>query len=215
MEILRSDGGKYKITDLKPAVRNERRVNVFLDGEFSFSLDVAQVVEFKLKRGMMLSEMELRKLRKASNFGKLYQRTLEWVLMRPRSVRETGDYLRKKKYQRPEYEISDEDIGAVIGRLVSKGYLDDAQFARYYVENRFVKKGVAKKRLMMELREKGVAEDLIVMAFDEVGRNDREEIMKIIAKKRRRYDTDEKLIAYLVRQGFDFELARSSVCEMD
>ena len=41
-----------------------------------------------------------------------------------------------------------------------------------------------------------------------------EEIKKIIAKKRAKYD-DEKLISYLCRQGFSFELAQSLVRETD
>lgn len=205
----------YRVTALKAAVRDEKRVNVFLEDEFYCSLDVAQVVDFKLKVGQVLSEEEATRLRRASNFGKLYQRTLEWVLMRPRSVRETYDYLRRKKFEKPEYEITDEDIEGVVKRLIEKKYLDDRKFANYYIENRFVKKGVARKRLVMELRRKGIGEDLIETAFSDVGRDDVAEIKKIIARKRGRYDTDEKLISYLVRQGFDFELARSSVCGKD
>ena len=86
----------YRITNLKQGVKNPERVNVFVDGVFSFSLDVAQVVDFKLKVGQEISEEKLAELKKASEFGKMYQRTLEWVLIRPRSVRETKDYLIRK-----------------------------------------------------------------------------------------------------------------------
>ena len=205
----------FQITDLKPAARNEHRVNIFIGDKFAFSLDVSQVVDFKLKRGQIITPEELSKYQKASNFGKLYQRTLEWVLSRPHSVRETYDYLRRKKFQKPEYEITDDDIKAVVSRLEEKGYLDDAKFAAYFVENRFQKKGVSKKRLKLELQKKGIAPNLIEEAFGAVSRSDAEEIKKTIIKKRGRYDTDEKLINYLVRQGFDFELARNSVRETD
>lgn len=206
--------GVSVITDLRPAVKNDKRVNIFVDDKFAFSLDVSQVVDFKLKRGQEITEAVLIKYRKASNFGKLYQRTLEWVLSRPRSVRETRDYLKKKQFQKPEYEISNEDIEAVIARLEDKKYLDDAKFTEYFVENRFQKKGISKKRLVLELKQKGIAEAAIDQALSTIGRSDTEEIQKIIAKKRNRYD-DDKLIQYLVRQGFDYELARSSVSETD
>ena len=47
---------------------------------------------------------------------------------------------------------------------------------------------------------------------DEVlnGRNDEDEIRKIVAKKRGKYD-NEKLMAYLCRQGFSYELVREIV----
>ena len=49
-------GRELMITDLKQGVKNPNRVNVFVDGEFAFSLDVTQVVEYKLKIGMVLTE---------------------------------------------------------------------------------------------------------------------------------------------------------------
>lgn len=88
------------ITAIKPAVRDTRRVNVFVDGKFKFSLDIAQMADFKLKVGQVLTEEKLEELVSASNFGKLYQRTLEYVFLRPHSVKEVRDYLKKKQRAR-------------------------------------------------------------------------------------------------------------------
>ena len=54
-------------------------------------------VDFKLKVGLVLTEERLAELKKASEFGKLYQRALEWVLVRPRSEREVRDYLKRRE----------------------------------------------------------------------------------------------------------------------
>ena len=239
-----SGGAVLKITDIKQAVKNENRVNVFVNGKYSFSLDVAQVVDMGVKVGRIVSEDELADFKKASEFSKAYQRALEWVLMRPRSKRELQDYLkrremqgeakeRKKDWER-DREIADliargEDIDAkrlerrterakkrikydfkelITERLIERGYVDDEKFARYYVENRFVKKGVSQKRVKMELMKKGVDTEIIEEVLD--GRDDEEEILKIIAKKRAKYD-DEKLVSYLCRQGFPYQLAQSLV----
>ena len=219
-----------KITNIKQGVKNPNRVNVFVDGEYSFSLDVKQVVDFKIKIGLEIDDGQLTEFKRASEFGKLYQRTLEWVLVRPRSIRETAQYLSRKLKQsssgrssrlssqgsslRPRsncgcpsedcFEFSDE----IVSRLVDKGYLDDRKFAEFWVENRFVKKGVSRKRLSLELMKKGISREIIEEVLDK--RNDEEEILKIIAKKRAKYD-DEKLISYLVRQGFSYQLAQSQV----
>ena len=85
-----------QITDIRQVVKNPERVNVFVDDAFSFSLDVSQVVDFKLKVGMEISEEQLAEYKNASEFGKLYQRALEWVLVRPRSEKEVNDYLMRK-----------------------------------------------------------------------------------------------------------------------
>lgn len=205
-----SPEGPHRVSAIRPAVKNEHRVNIFIDDEFVFSLDVSQVVDYKLKVGKVLDDTEIKKLKKASNFGKLYQRTLEWVLSRPRSVRETRDYLRKKQFDKKEYGITDEDIERVIIKLEEKNYLNDQNFAEYYLENRFRNKGISRKRLELELIKKGISQSDIEEAFQSSPRDETEEIQKIIAKKRQKYD-DEKLINYLVRQGFDYQLASSLV----
>ena len=215
---------KNVITKLSPGVRDQNRVNVFIDDHFDFSLHLAQVVDFKLKVGKVLTSKELKELRAASEFGKLYQRTLEWVLMRPRSIHETRihleqnlkkrELLNRRTGQKPLPLYTSEDISAVITRLESRGYLNDETFARYYLENRSITKGVSTKKLRLELVRKGVSQPLIDRLMSEHIRDDTEEIKKIIAKKASKYDR-ERLIAYLVRHGFDYQLAQDAVREMD
>ena len=198
---------KQKITDLKQGVKNPNRVNVFVDGKFAFSLDVVQVVDFKIKVGKLLEPEELLEYQKASEFGKLYQRALDWVLTRPRGEKELRDYLYKKVYEK---KLDKKYIDDIVEKLKEKKYLDDTRFAEWYVENRFVKKGVSARRLRMELMKKGVEKSIIEEVLSVSERNDKDEILKIIAKKRAKY-TDEKLIQYLCRQGFSFELVSELV----
>ena len=198
----------YRITELKQGVKNQDRVNVHVNGKFSFSLDISQVVDFGIKIGREISVEELEELKKASEFGKLYQRTLEWVLLRPHSEKECRDYLYKKIFEK---KLDKNYIDRIIEKLKSKYYLNDVRFAEYYVENRFSKKGVSSKRLRMELIKKGISKDIIEETLAGSERNDAEEIKKMIAKKRSKYPDDEKLTAYLVRQGFQYDLVRELV----
>lgn len=205
----KSAGDSLVITDVRQAIKNENRVNVFINSKYSFSLDISQLVDFKIKKGQQITEEQLEEYKRASEFGKLYQRTLEWVLARPRAEKEAKDYLRKKTFEK---KLDNNYIDTIIERLKSKNYLNDEVFAQYFIENRFVKKGISKKRLQMELIKKGVNKGIIERALEESERNDEDEIRKIIAKKRAKYD-DEKLTAYLCRQGFSYELVRELVSE--
>ncbi len=191
------------ITDLKQGVKNPNRVNVFVNGKYSFSLDISQVVEMGVKVGREINEKELEEFQKASEFGKLYQRTLEWVLIRPRSEREARGYLNKKTFEK---KLNKDYVDTVVERLKEKKYIDDKKFAEYYVENRFVKKGISRKRLKMELKKKGVCDSVISEVLG--ARNDEDEIRKIIIKKQGKYD-DEKMMAYLCRQGFSYDLVKN------
>ena len=197
----------FKITNIKQAVKNPERANVFVDGKYEFSLDVTQLLDLKLKVGQEITLAQLSEFKKLSEYGKLYQRTLEWVLSRPRSEKETSDYLYKKIYEK---KLDKEYINQIIEKLEKKTYLNDEAFAKWYVENRFVKKGISKKRLSLELAKKGISREIVERVLKDSGRDEKEEILKIIAKKRARYD-DDKLIQYLGRQGFSYELAKDLV----
>ncbi|MBR3332542.1 RecX family transcriptional regulator [Candidatus Saccharibacteria bacterium] len=194
-----------KITDIRQAVKNENRVNVFVNNKYAFSLDISQVVDFHIKKGLAISAEQLEEYKRASEFGKLYQRALEWTLTRPHSEREVRDYLRRKIYEK---KVDKEYVDKILDKLKEKKYVNDEAFATYYVENRFVRRGISRKRLYMELMQKGVAQDIIEEALN--ARNDEDEILKIIAKKRAKYD-DVGLIQYLCRQGFSYQLAQDLV----
>lgn len=207
---------EFVITKITAGVKDKNRVNVFVNGKFALSLDVKQTIDLGVKAGRRLNEDELQELHKASEFGKLYQRSLEWAFTRPHSLGETRDYLKRRQLKRaqlnrkrvqeelkPLPEIQDSAIELVIERLSERGYIDDRKFAEYYVENRFVKKGISRRRLMMELRNKRVSEDIIAVVLEESPRKDVGELAKMIQKKARKYD-EQKLIQYLVRQGFQY-----------
>ena len=216
-----------RVTKLTPGVRDPNRVNVFLDGRFAFSLDVAQVVELGVKVDQELSPERLNELRDASEFGKLYQRTLEWVLTRPHSVRETHNYLKRRQIKRRQLnkqrereekkllpELQDKMMELVVERLIHKGYLNDEKFTEYYIENRYVRRGISHKRLKVELRTKGIDSNIINKFLSQEARDENEEIMKMIAKKRNKYD-NFRLVNYLVRQGVNYQLAKEAIEKYD
>lgn len=218
-----AEANTYTITKLTPGVRDSNRVNVFLDGNFAFSLDITQVVDLDVKVKQKIDPERLKLLQDASEFSKLYQRTLEWVLTRPHSVRETQDYLKRRKLKRiqlnrqrareekrPLPELRDDIMTQVVERLIEKGYVNDQKFANFYVENRYVRRGISQKRLRMELRRKGVKEEEAKIALENMERPEEEEILKVIKKKRKKYN-DFMLVSYLVRQGFDFQKAKTAV----
>lgn len=209
-----------KITNITLQAKNKDRVNVSVDGTYRFSLEVHQVTEFGIKIGNEYSEEEISLFEQESIFGKLYARSLEYVMMRPRSAKEVRDYLWRKtrttRYKSRGGEIkeragvSQQLSERVFDRLVEKNYIDDERFARFWVENRNMRKGASKRRLQNELRAKSVDQSIIDQVVATSSRTDDDEIEKVIAKKGRRYD-ELKLVQYLVRQGYDYDLVRTKV----
>ena len=212
-----------KITDISLQVKNRDRVNVSVDGKFRFSLDVFQVGELGLRVGREYDEAELSAIENESQFGKLYTRALEYCLMRPHSAREVRDYLWRKtrttKYKTRDGQIKDREgvsqanADRVFDRLVERGYIDDEKFARFWVENRNQTKGASRRKLTAELRTKGVESSIIESVFAASGRADDDELRKVLNKKRNKYDDEQKLIAYLARQGFTYDDIKAALAD--
>lgn len=209
----------HRVTDIREAVRDKNRVNIYLNEKYYCSLDIAQVVDLHLKIGRELDDEEIDELKRASDFGKFYARALEYSLMRPRSTLEIKDYLKRKTLDRKvrvknpktgEYQTKvkkgyDQSlIEPVLRRLEERGYIDDHRFASLWLENRSVSKGASTKKLRLELRQKGISDQIIEEVFAASNRDDREELRKMIARKAKKYPDEQKLIQYLLRQGFNY-----------
>jgi len=206
-----------RITSITPQTRNDNRVNIFVDGSYRFSLDIYQLVDLNIKVGHDYDESDLISLEQESQFGKVYGRALEYCLIRPRSIREIENYLyRKTKPTRDKMGelragVAVEITTRIFDRLLEKGYIDDEKFAEYWVENRLVRKGSSRRKLVAELYSKGVSSLIVDQALEKTERNDKQEIQKIILKKRRHYPDDKKMIMYLARLGFDYETIKQSL----
>jgi regulatory protein len=139
------------------------------------------------------------------------------VLNRPRSQRELRDYLYRKTRDTRTKEghlkkgVSPQLTERVFERLDQKGYVNDEKFAAFWIENRNVGKGISKRKLQAELQLKGVDRQIVDRLLEESARNDESELEKIIAKKRSRYDDDQKFMAYLARQGFSYDDIKSAL----
>ncbi len=208
----------HRVTDIREAVRTER-LNIFVNDKFFCSLDISQVIDFKIKIGRELSKDELDELKHASEFSKFYNLALEYVFLRPHSTKEIRDYLNRKTLDRHirvknrktgEYQSKVKQgydkslVPLVLQRLEERGYLDDRRFAELWVENRNTTKGTSLKKLRNELMQKGVAQSIIDSVLESSSRNDEDELKKVIAKKRNRYPDQQKFIQYLLRQGFNY-----------
>ena len=215
-----------KITAITAQQKDKNRVNVMVDGIYRFSLDIFQYADLGIRVGKEYTEQELVELESESQFGKLYARALEYCLMRPHSAKEVRDYLyrktrdqkvkdRRSGEMRIKPGVSEALTVRVFERLLAKGYVDDAKFTRYWIDNRSLTKGASSRKLQAELQAKGVSRSVIEVYLAESDRSDEDEIQKVIAKKARRYDDPQKLIQYLARQGFSYDQIKEALAKVD
>lgn len=195
-----------KITAIKQQVKRSDRYSIYGDGKYLFSFSEGELLGSGIRIGQELDETELNELRNKAVLDKAYDRALNLVSMRPRSEWEIRDYLKRK-----EYEPSIHDL--VITRLNERGYLNDEDFAKRWVENRRLLKATSKRRLTQELRQKRIADDIIKAVLDNDETDEVEVLKTLIERKRQqsRYQDDQKLIQYLARQGFAYDQIKEAL----
>jgi regulatory protein len=194
------------ITALEVQKKNKERVNVYLDGEYAFSLSLIDAA--RLRKGQPLAEADISALQGQDEIGKAVDRAARFLAYRPRSEQEVRRNLKEK-------DTPSEVTDAAIERLRTMGYLDDAAFARYWVQNRNEFKPLSPKALRYELRQKGVPTDIIDETLDSLETGDlayRAALGRV--NKLRRSDKRlfrQKLATFLQQRGFNYTTIREVV----
>ena len=200
-----SSGGT--ITALEDQVRDPERISVYLDGEFAFGLSRVLAAQHNLHVGRSLSAAEVDALRAADEAERAVQAGLRLLAVRPRSEREIRDRLRRKGFAEPAIE-------AAIERLRGWRYLDDAEFARLWIEHRQATGPRGRRLLELELRAKGIDPETVAETV-ETAELDEEATARAVALKQlsrlARLDPvtrHRRLVGALQRRGFDWDVIR-------
>ncbi len=194
-----------RITALEPQARHPDRFNLYVDGKFQAGLSA--MVAARLHVGQELSPADLAAIERDEQLEDAHEKALRFLEPRPRSTAEVRDQLRKKKF-------SVDIVDTVIERLTSASLLDDAAFARYWVENREEFRPRAGRALRYELKRKGLPDDAIKQAITNVDESE-SAYRAGLAKARHLSNLEyrefrEKIGGFLLRRGFSYEIARQA-----
>ncbi|HEX9679569.1 MAG TPA: RecX family transcriptional regulator [Candidatus Saccharimonadales bacterium] len=195
-----------KISAIKQQVKRTGRVSVYLDGRYSFSLARDQLVQLGLKVGQELKPPEVNRLKTDMAYGKLRDLVYKWLSLRSRSEYEINEYLRKK--------TDDEDLKKrIVEELKLYNYVDDNKFSEMWIRNRRLLKPVSKYRLRQELLQKRVPQEIIAESLDSAKLDDLAAAKAVIARRGQRYADQQKLMAYLARQGFSYDVIKRALAD--
>ncbi|MDB5170685.1 MAG: regulatory protein RecX [Candidatus Saccharibacteria bacterium] len=188
-----------KITAIKAQVKRAGRYSIFVDDKYCFSLSDTALLETKLTTGQELTEKNIKDYKQLSDDDKLYNRTLGFIAMRPRSRWEIQFYLERKKAPTPLVE-------QILNKLSIVGLIDDRKYAQAYVNDRRLLRPTSRRKMMMELKKKRVSEEIIREAIGSGQEDETSALQEVITRKRRqtKYQDDAKLMQYLAGQGFGY-----------
>jgi regulatory protein len=197
-----------KITALHVSKGRGRRVNVFLDGRFAFSVGAGMAAMEGLRPEQDLSAEQIETLVKRDRYERCLAAATRYLAYRPRSHSEMRERLQQRGFESDTQQ-------AVIERLKGQGLLDDAVFASFWKDNRESFSPRSRRMTRIELERKGVARDIIDQAVN--GIDDEASAYRAAsshARSLRRADHEEfcrRLGAYLKRRGFAYDVVEPTV----
>lgn len=80
--------------------------------------------------------------------------------------------------------VPDEAAERVLGRLAGVGLVDDKAFAQAWVSSRHTGRGLARRALAHELRRRGVADETVDQAVDELDPDQEVETARLLVRRR-------------------------------
>ena len=195
-----------QITRLQLQRGRKQRVNVYLDEEYAFSLQLDLAAS--LQRGQRLSATEVIALKAEDAYRAALDRALVFLEHRPRSRREVRDTL-------IDAGCDPAPVDRVLERLEALALVDDARFAEWWVSNRLQHRPRGERALRHELRQRGIDEAVAqaaVMGLDEPALARQlalEQVERYRGHDRQRFD--RRLGSWLQRRGFGWEAVREAL----
>ncbi len=188
--------------------RREKRVNVFLDGEFALSVLSEVALKEQLRIGQELVADRLKELAEADSYQRCLNSAFRYLAYRPRSESEV-----KQRLQRGGYNGN--CIDKALARLKEQGLVDDVAFARFWKDNRESFSPRSRRMTRLELQRKGLKNDIIEQVISEV--DDSDSAHRAAVKKAQRLsptdfqDFRRRLGEHLSRRGFGYDVIKETV----
>lgn len=181
------------------------------------------------------------------DFEKFYNSALRFLSYRPRSEKEIRDYLKRhsgkdserkrggrlqnflatEKNGRDSGHGQNDEIEYVIEKVISKikeqKFVNDEEFAKWWIEQRTQFKPRSLRLIKVELRQKGISNEIIesgIMNYESGTRNDSKSALNLIEKRIARYknlpkqEIYQKLGRFLASKGFDWDTIKQSIDEV-
>lgn len=199
-----------KITDIKINDKQNFRRDIYINGNFSFTLNQGTVKHLGLKEGQEINKEEIEEIKESDVADKAYNKALKYLGYRSHSRFEL-----KRKLKRNFPEAITE---SVLDQLEEDDFINDRDFAREYLEVG-KKRLYSPKKIRSELNKKGVESQIINQVLEELTDEKIQEMAVKLAKKKfdrinqeknDKAQIRKKVLGYLSRRGYRYPIAKEA-----
>lgn len=203
-----------KITKIEIQKRNKERVNLFLDGEYAFSLSAELVYKEGLKTNENVDGIKLKALAEKDTIIRCKDSALRIIERSYKTEKEIRDKLKLKGY--------DEDsINQSIEFLKEYNFLNDDNYTKMFIKDKLNTQG--SNKIKYGLIKKGVSKEIIEKELSNVDKEDEKTVALNLAKKKiitiRKSESDNfkasgKLYRFLMSKGYSYDVVKDVVKEV-
>ncbi|MDC1105354.1 regulatory protein RecX [Prolixibacteraceae bacterium] len=108
--------------------------------------------------------------------------------------------------------LEQDDIDAIIARLIEEKFIDQERFVRYYLKDKLTFNGWGKQKVWFNLQQKRIPSDLFDRLWEEIDKEQyNEQLLMLLHKKRKSIKSDnpweekQKLMRYAASRGFQID----------
>ncbi|MDF2661852.1 MAG: RecX family transcriptional regulator [Paenibacillus sp.] len=198
------------ITAVERHPRRNGRYLIYLDGQHALTVYEEVLIKHRLLKGERVEADKLRRVLEDEEQQRAWSDALKHVGRRPRSEKEVRQFLKRKEYTEPL-------IDRIIQRLKEQRYLDDADFAALWTEQRIYSQKKGSRWVKQELQQKGVAPATIQEALDQVRPDEEERICVELGLKKWKLtsgtsqDKRRKTAGFLMRRGYSASIVGKAI----
>lgn len=198
------------VTAITARKRERGRFLIAIGGAPAFTLSEETLFRAGIQIGDELDSAAIGRLLADDDIARATEAALHFLAYRARSEQEVRNRLKRGAF-------APEAIDATIVKLNEWRYLDDADFARRWVESRAHGKPRGQRLLQQELRQKGIDAETSKQVIAEA---DLDEVAAATDLARKRLDAmagedpaaiKRKISAYLARRGYGFDVVRKAL----
>ena len=197
------------ITKICVQEKDKNRCNIYLDGEYSFSLSSDYVLINRIKVGDQLTEKQVKELMLDGEKSKALAKGINYVSKTLKTKKQVKTYLYSKGY-------SDNVVYYVCDKLTDYGYINDYEYAKRYIEGNNRTQG--KQLILFKLMQKGVSKDIITTVLDEIDIPSKDNALDLAKKhfknKEKTIENLSKTYKYLIGRGFSYSEAENAINEL-
>lgn len=200
-----------KITKIEYQKKNKDRLNIYLDDEYAFAIDINILIKYSLKKDMLLDDELIDEILKSEERISVYNYGIS-VLSR----RANSEYELRLKMQDKGFDS--QLIDNAIIKLKEQKYLDDERYCEMFINDKINISKYGTRKIKEALYYKGINKEIIEEKIKNISTEDEEERAFKLGEKKlisiKEEDTlkkGRKLSNYLIGKGFEYETVKKAV----